>query len=281
MNTSDVVTLDERATPRAMLRGFSPAAPESAVSPYSALIDAKLEGDREIQRLRARVRDLAMQLSRADERARRSLADDLHDETGAILTVASLAIGRAEFSLPADAPAACAEALRQARECLADVAETSHRLVEGLHAPALDSGLNAALEHFVASFAARSGIRVDLSCSVENALDGLSREMALALLRVTQEALGNVARHAHATHATVNITADAHALTLVIDDDGIGMTPAARRKSGRFGLAGMRARCEAFGGTLRVASSRSGGTSVRARLPWNAASRPALRAVNG
>jgi two-component system, NarL family, sensor histidine kinase UhpB len=66
----------------------------------------------------------------------------------------------------------------------------------------------------------------------------------------------------------------------VVEDDGVGISPLARRKPGRFGLSGMRSRCEALGGSLRVAAAKSGGTTVRARLPWDAAPRRALRAVH-
>lgn len=277
MNTSALAALDERTTPRANLRGVSSSTMEAPGSPLSALIDAKLRGDRELQRLNARVRELTAQLAAADERARRSIAGDLHDETGALFTAANLAIGRAAFFLPPDAPAACVEALRQARECLVEAADASHRIVEGLHAPAFNSAFADVLADWIDRFGARSALRINLSCSVEIHVPD---DVALALFRVAQEALGNVARHAGAEHATVTVTADAHGVSLVVEDDGVGITPAARRKTGRFGLAGMRARCEAFGGSLRVAASKTGGTLVRARLPWTAAPRTMLRAVN-
>ncbi|WP_244847579.1 sensor histidine kinase [Caballeronia sp. SL2Y3] len=280
MNPSALIGLDQRATSSATVRGVSSATPEASGLPFSVLFDAKRESDREVERLRARVRDLASQVCAADERVRRSIAADLHDEAGAILTAANLAVARAEYLLPADAPAACSEALRQARECLAEVAASNHRIVEGLHAPALDDGLPAALAEWLATFGARAGLSVNLSCSVEIYAKRLPQGLSHAFFRITQEALNNVARHAHATRANVTLTADDDALTLVVDDDGIGITPAARRKAGRLGFESMRARCEAFGGTLRVSASKTGGTCVRARLPWTAAPRAALRAVN-
>ncbi len=85
------------------------------------------------------------------------------------------------------------------------------------------------------------------------------------LFRVMQEALGNVARHAR-----VNIVVDAHAVTLVVEDDGVGISAVARRKAGRFGLSSMRSRCEALGGSLRVASAKGGGTSRRMLRAVNA-----------
>ncbi|SAK40328.1 sensor kinase protein [Caballeronia fortuita] len=279
MNPSATITLDESPIRRAPLRGVPSPAPECSgepfASPWSALIDAKLNGDRQIQRLTARVQELAALLAATEERARRALAQDLHDETGAALTVVNLALARAEHWIPADAPAALGDALHQARAALADVCETSHRIVEGLQTPAFDAGFAAALAEWIASFGTRSAIAVDFSCSTDARLDRMSHDMSLALFRVMQEALGNVARHAQAAHARVSVSTDAQGVLLLVEDDGVGIGAAARRKSGRFGLSGMRARCEALGGNVRVAAAKPAGTNVRARLPW-AAARPGL-----
>lgn len=279
MNPSAMGTFDENLVRRAPLRGVPSPAPEcsgaSFASPYSALIDAKLKGDRQIQRLTARVQELAALLAVAEERARQALAQDLHDETGAALTVANLALARAEHALPADVPAALGDALRQAREALAEVCETSHRVVVGLQTPAFDRGFASTLAGWIASFGARTAIAVDFHCPPDARVERMSHDMALALFRVMQEALGNVARHANATHVRVEVALDADAVTLTIEDDGVGISAAARRKSGRFGLSGMRSRCEALGGSVRVAAVKPAGTSVRARLPW-AAARPGL-----
>ncbi|WP_250514344.1 ATP-binding protein [Caballeronia sp. INDeC2] len=275
MNPSATITLDESPTRRAPLRAVASPAPErsgaSFASPYSALIDAKLKGDRQIQRLTARVQELAALLASTEERARQALAQDLHDETGAALTVANLALARVEHRLPADAPAALGDALHQARAALAEVCETSHRIVEGLQTPAFDANFAATLAEWIASFGARTAISVDFSCPDDARLDRMSHDMSLALFRVMQEALGNVARHAQAARASVSVSLDSQGVTLAVTDDGVGISAAARRKSGRFGLSGMRARCEALGGSLRVAAAKPVGACVRARLPWTAA----------
>jgi signal transduction histidine kinase len=248
---------------------------------FTALIDAKLEADRRIERLTARVRDLTTQLALAEEHARRALAQDLHDDTGAALTAANLALARAHFWLPADVPAACADAITQARACLAEVAESCHRIVEGMHEPSFDAGIEKVFGEWIAAFGERAGVHVDFNCVVEISMGDVSTERALALFRVMQEALGNVARHAQAARAGVSLCADTHGITLTVEDDGVGISAIARRKAGRFGLSGMRARCEALGGSVRIATAKNGGVSVRARLPWFTAPRRVLRAVNG
>jgi signal transduction histidine kinase len=242
--------------------------------------EIKFEGDRRIERLTARVRDLAAQIVSVEEHMRRALAQDLHDDAGAAMTAANIALARVAHWLPADAPDACADALRQARACLADITEACHRIVEDLHEPAFDLGVGLAIEQWIAGFSKQTTIPVNFNQSVEIPLDRLPRDIAIALYRVMQEALSNAARHAQATHVSVSIALDAQSVTLTVEDDGVGITPMARRKTGRFGLSGMRSRCDALGGSLRIAAARTGGTSVRARLPLNGAARRMLRALN-
>jgi hypothetical protein len=126
----------------------------------------------------------------------------------------------------------------------------------------------------------------------------LPQAAALAVFRVAQEALSNVAKHAGARRADVRIESDAHDLTLIVADDGKGM-PRRRRRAANaptagFGVPGMMARCEAFGGSLRVLArgtraradaaiaqsvalestavkgTADSGTIVRARFAWDA-----------
>jgi two-component system, NarL family, sensor histidine kinase UhpB len=242
--------------------------------------EVKHEGDRRVERLTARVRDLAAQIVSVEEHTRRALAQDLHDDAGAAMTAANIALARVAHWLPADVPDACADALKQARASLAEITEACHRIVEDLHEPSFDAGVATAIEQWIAGFSEQTAIPVIFNQSVEIPLDRLPRDIAIALFRVMQEALSNVARHAQATQVSVSIVLDAQSVTLTVDDDGIGITPMARRKTRRFGLSGMRSRCEALGGTMRIAAAKAGGTSVRARLPLNGAARRMLRVLN-
>ncbi|SAL30735.1 sensor histidine kinase [Caballeronia humi] len=236
----------------------------------SALIDAKIAADREVQQLSARVAQLSAELAAVGERVRRSLAQDLHDDAGAALTAARFAIARIETWLPADAPAPCAEALDTARQSIAAACDANHRIVSGLNGPCFEDSVSRALAGWAARFAMSTSLRVSVESSGDERLAQLSDAAALAVFRVAQEALNNVARHAKANNASVRIEGGARFVTLVVSDDGIGMSATARRKRGRFGLAGMRARCAALGGSLRVETPEAGGTTVRARIPLTA-----------
>jgi signal transduction histidine kinase len=107
-------------------------------------------------------------------------------------------------------------------------------------------------------------------------LTRLPADATLAIFRVAQEALNNIAKHARASAADVRIEASRRHLTLVVSDDGIGLAQRARKRRGHFGLAGMRARCAAFDGSVKISTGRrddatpARGTTVRARFTWDA-----------
>lgn len=228
----------------------------------------------EIARLQARVRELSAQLVDAQEAARRHLARELHDGVGAELTATRFALASIETWLPANAPQQCAKALATAQRSLDAVCHASRDAVAELHGPALEGGLVGALSQWTRDFSARTGLRISLVCSVDTRLTRLTAEAALAVFRVAQEALSNAAKHATASVADVRIEVSRRHLTLIVDDDGIGISPQARAKRGHFGLSGMRARCATFDGSLRLGASRQTdgtqpcGTIVRARFAW-------------
>ncbi|WP_233799672.1 sensor histidine kinase [Paraburkholderia sp. HP33-1] len=249
---------------------------------------------REIERLRARVRELSAELVDAQESVRRHVARELHDGVGAELTATRFALAGIETWLPADAPPQCAAALAVANRSLDAVCAASREAVAQLHAPSFESGVAGALQGWIRDFAARTDLRTTFTCSDDARLARLPADAALALFRVAQEALNNVAKHAHATCADVRLETGARHLKLFVSDDGIGLPRGARelggenQANGHFGLTGMQARCTAFDGALRVSARRAGighgegssdgstgaiaprGTLIQARFAWHA-----------
>ncbi|KVN15830.1 MULTISPECIES: ATP-binding protein [unclassified Burkholderia] len=222
------------------------------------------------ERLGARVAQLSAELVAADESARRHLAGELHDGLGADLTAARFALANVETWLPDGAPDACRRALALAQQALDAATAANRRLIDGLRTPALEAGLVGALAAWIGAHGARTGLRTSFVCAADARVTQLSADGALAVFRVAQEALANVAKHARASAADVRLDVDDTHLTLVVADDGVGI--AAARRRGGYGLGSMRARCEALGGTLELASARAGGTgaALRARFAWSA-----------
>jgi len=210
----------------------------------------------------------------ADETARRRLARELHDSVGAELAATHFALAHARACLPADAPPQCAEALARVARSLGAAADAVRLVLDGLNAPELEAGLIAALAGWTRDFGARTGLITSFAGAADDArLARLPANAALAVFRVAQEALANVARHAQAARADVRLDCAPRHLVLTIVDDGIGMPRGAARAAARrqrYGLAGMRERCTAFGGTLRAGrrAAPQPGTAVSARFAW-------------
>ncbi|KAA1015155.1 histidine kinase [Paraburkholderia panacisoli] len=247
--------------------------------------------EHELARLRARVRELSAELVQAQEAACRHVARELHDGVGAELTATRFALAGVETWLPADAPPQCAAALTVANRSLDAVYAASRQAIAELHAPSLEAGLAGALAHWTGDFAMRTQLRTNFVCAADVRLTRLPADAALAVFRVAQEALNNIARHAHAESADVRIETSRRHLTLLVSDDGIGLTRNARNpRHGHFGLSGMQARCAAFDGTLRISARRTGaqggasanaarGTLLQARFAWDALLAHAPRAA--
>ncbi|MGF9765079.1 ATP-binding protein, partial [Microvirga sp. 0TCS3.31] len=143
-----------------------------------------------------------------------------------------------------------------------------------LHPPNLATdGLQATLRDFGEGFAGRTGLIARIRIPEE--VDELPPDLQRAILRVVQEALTNVHRHADASHVSVNARIMSGRLVARIRDNGHGMAGAVRPDGPirmGVGMAGMRARLEQFGGTLRIRTGRSG-TCVVAMVPVPAAGR--------
>ncbi len=159
-------------------------------------------------------------------------------------------------------PAELKELRRVIAEAYLDLRETIDGLRLTVDQP---GGFSGALQAHVEDFTRRSGLAVDCSC-VEAPPD-LPPEVALHLLRITQEALANVRRHAHAGRVTVSLARDNGALELTISDDGQGFDAAGPPERGHIGLASMRERVRSLDGQLTFATSPGQGTRITARVP--------------
>jgi two-component system sensor histidine kinase UhpB len=125
-------------------------------------------------------------------------------------------------------------------------------------------GLVSALTELSRRFADQSGLRIDRRFADD--LPALSDEAELAVYRVAQESLTNVARHAHASRVEVALEPGAGSVVLRVVDDGRGIDEAAA-VNGHGGLRGMRERAVLVGGALAVKRARHGGVEVRLEVP--------------
>lgn len=204
-----------------------------------------------------------LQAAREDERAR--LARELHDELGALLTSAKLDAARLKSRL-AQAPPETLERLAHLVDTLDRVISLKRRITEDLRPSALiHLGLVAALEIAAREFAQCSGLAVH----AELAPVRLSPSAELAVYRLVQEALTNVAKHAGARQVWLRLGESGDRVEAGVRDDGQGFDVHGVSSSA-YGLLGMRFRAEAEHGTLALQTAPGQGTRVSVSLPRSA-----------
>ncbi|MFH7044892.1 sensor histidine kinase [Paucibacter sp. JuS9] len=217
----------------------------------------------EVARRTAQLTELArhMQTVREDERAR--LARDLHDELGALLTSARLDAARIRARLGDTAPEAL-ERLAHLVQTLDTVVALKRRIIEDLRPSALAHlGLPITLDILAREFGEQSGLQIHCDLMATQLVPAAE----LTMYRLVQEALNNVAKHAGARQVWIKLQALAgEPVHLSVRDDGCGFLPCAA-SSASHGLAGMRFRVEAEGGSLEIHSAPGQGTQISASLP--------------
>ncbi len=205
----------------------------------------------------------AVELERATQGERARLSRELHDGLAQNLWLAKLKAGRLA-AVPGLAPEAAALTEELAEAIEAGLVEAQQAVAALRVSSDGSSRLHELLAQTVDDFADRFGLRVEFECQSE--LPALSSRAHVEALRITQEALTNVRRHADATLVRVRAYVEAGQLVVVVGDNGRGFDPAAIGNSA-FGLAGMRERAALLGGELYVASAPKNGTMVSLVVP--------------
>jgi signal transduction histidine kinase len=196
----------------------------------------------------------------AQELERQRLARELHDETGQALTSILLGLKGIE---DAKSPSDIAAATGQLRELVVTTLQDVRRLAVELRPKALDDfGLVPAIERLVETYREQTGIVVDLEPRLGD--ERLPSEIETTLYRITQEALTNVVKHAHATRVSIVLNRRDGRVAAVIEDDGRGFADSG---SEGLGLVGMRERIALVGGRLEVESSPGSGTTLSIEVP--------------
>ena len=233
----------------------------------------------EVAGISAQLRTLSWRSLRVQEDLQRSIARELHDDFGQILTAIGTLLGRArKRAVDPDALAAELDTVRGVAQQSLDRIRTRSRW---LHPGVLDDfGLVKALEHFAREFEQQSGIRVHMTAT--GSIDGVGDDCAIHVYRIAQEALSNVGRHSRSTEAWVRLTRSDAALALEVEDRGVGMPAAPEARFDRgMGLVSMRERAELMGGELQVERPAAGGVLLRVRIPAPAAAGEASAKLHG
>lgn len=207
-------------------------------------------------------KELAARIIRMQEDLFRTLARELHDEFGQVLTAVGMMLLRVEKKLPMGGGGR--EDLREVRAIANQTLEKVRGMSQMLHPPVLDDyGLEKSIEWYLRQFEKQTGMKVHYE--KEGAGPWIGDSVAIHVYRVLQESLNNVVRHAQVKEAWVRVAYSVEKIELEVEDHGVGL-PEKLQESG-LGMLGMRERAELLGGQIEFSRRAGGGTRVRLVAP--------------
>ena len=231
------------------------------------------------RRLDDELRALTARLHEVREEERAAIARELHDELGRDLTMLTLDLTWLRERLPGLTPdnarQPVAEKLAAMERSVQATLQTVRRILGDLRPPLLDElGLKDAVEFHLEEFSRRVGMRSDFNATfVVVACD----KTRIAVFRIFQEVLTNVARHAKASRVRVELIGTASSLALTVEDNGCGISPEALAHAKGFGILGIRERARSIGGEIEIHRLAPSGTRVTLRVPLAAGASPGDR----
>jgi signal transduction histidine kinase len=221
--------------------------------------------EKELKESHEKMRNLTKYLQSARENERTSIARELHDELGQVLTAINM-----EAAWVAQKISKEQEILKPRMEVISELAVGAigsvKRIITELRPTLLsDLGLPAAIRWQAEDYQQRIGIKFEVAIEPEEFV--LDEDLGIAIFRIFQEATTNAVRHSHATHVSISLSEDPSEIVLVVKDNGIGITEDKLELNESFGIMGMRERAEVFGGSLEISGMPGKGTTLEAKFP--------------
>ena len=214
------------------------------------------------------LRQFAASLQNVRDEERTRIARELHDELGQALTAIKMDIGWAADRVP-PRDKTFVDRFQSTLALIDTTIRNVRKVATELRPSTLDLGLNAAIEWLVEELHSRTGVAYSLD--LPNPEVEADPHLSTTIFRILQEALTNVARHSRATRIDVRLERNHGDLILEVHDNGKGIPQQSPPdREGCLGILGMRERALALGGEVTVTSPASGGTIVRARIPFPA-----------
>jgi signal transduction histidine kinase len=204
-----------------------------------------------------------LQVVREDEKSK--LARDIHDELGGVLVSAKMDVAWVEKRIKGRDPESAAK-LERTLQALDDGVQIKRRIIEDLRPTLLDNlGLAPALDWQVNELCNRAGLKCTLSLPSDDVT--LDPHASIALYRILQEALTNIVKYARAKNVHVELNAADDNVTLLIEDDGVGIPEGAQNNRLSHGITGMRQRVRALHGEFSIGKRPEGGTIIEVNIP--------------
>ncbi|MES9962261.1 MAG: response regulator [Candidatus Sedimenticola sp. 20ELBAFRAG] len=244
---------------------------ESIVEGLVSDITDRKQAVEDLRLSRERLRALSNHLQIVRESEKKSIAREIHDELGGMLTAIKLDADWLQEKLDDEYYTAASRIVDMTDSVLSSI----RRIVTELRPTLLDDmGLWAAIEWQLSEFEKRTGVKCSLDSLCDNCteLDGcehkdFSSQISIVLFRAVQEALTNVVRHASASRVSVRCQLSSEAVILTVKDNGIGFDTSLIENPGSHGIRGIFERAGSLGGSLQVESKPGGGTTIEICLP--------------
>jgi signal transduction histidine kinase len=226
---------------------------------------SRLRAEADLLHSHEQLRKLSNHMQTMQEEERIRIAREVHDDLGQSLTALKMDVALLRNKLPLNE-----EVERRTNSMLQLVNATIksvQRISTELRPSILDDlGLGAAIEWQARQFGDRSGVATSIRILVD---PGLTSAVSTALFRVLQEALTNIARHAHATAVTITLSGEEENICLRVEDNGVGFDERSLENVQSLGLMGMRERLQLLDGSLTIIGKPGEGTTVTAIVPRN------------
>jgi signal transduction histidine kinase len=230
----------------------------------TAEISERKRAEQALQQSQQQLRLLARHTERIIEDERKRIARELHDQLGQNLLALRIDILMLQAAAGDAAPKTAVTAA-SALNNIDSMIKNVRAIINNLRPTLLDLGLVATFEWEIQEFKRRTGIDCDFTTDRGEFV--LDDARALALLRILQESLNNVLRHACADRVDIQLYGDDKRVYLRVADNGVGDYPGCRRKSNAFGLLGIQERVSAFGGELDIETDKGKGLTLLVMLP--------------
>jgi signal transduction histidine kinase len=229
-------------------------------------ITEQKRAERALRESRQELRALAGRLINADEEARKMISRELHDDLGQKLALLTFDCGNLLLT-PSLSLEQIREEVRNIEMRLVQTSQDVRQIAHQLHPSVLeDLGITAALRELCEEFSGREGIQATFH--EENMPKDVPVPIASCLYRVTQEALHNVSKHAHASSVCVTLTATPEGIHLSIHDSGIGFDTNSESYRSGLGVVSMKERVRLVEGEFSVQSEPGDGVEVKVFIPF-------------
>jgi signal transduction histidine kinase len=263
-----LTALDDRAS---LLQGIEAGADDFLTKPVDRYeltarvrTITRLNRYHTLQHQRENLREMSERLITAQEEERQRISRELHDDLGQALTTHMIALRNLQddLSIPIET---LFERLQALHEQSYEIFVKIRRLAQDLRPPVLDAlGLKVSMQTYCAEFTRRT--HLPITFDVDDTASGFPDIYNVTLYRLLQESLNNIAKHARATHAWVDLSVEDDFVMLTIQDNGRGFDTSQTQSNG-IGLSSMNERVTIAGGTFKISSRSENGTIISAQFP--------------